>query len=64
MAKAANLTRKKHAKPSAKIDEDGAILFSVANIVHIHWKPTSMCGIDVAVCVWGGGGGGLNGAWY
>ena len=32
----------------------GAILFGVANWVHIHLKPTSMCGINVV----GGGGGG------
>ena len=35
----------------------GAILFGVAKRVHIHLKPTSMCGI-VAVVVGGGGGGG------
>ena len=53
MAKATNLTRKKHDKSSAKIDEDGAILFGVANWVHIHLEPTSTCGINVV----GGGGG-------
>ena len=31
----------------------GAILFGVANWVHIHLKPTSMCGINAV----GGGGG-------
>ena len=36
----------------------GAILFGVANWVHIHLKPTSMCGINV---VGGGGGGGREG---
>ena len=35
----------------------GAILFGVANWVHIHLKPTSMCGINFV----GGGGGGLKG---
>ena len=34
----------------------GAILFGVANRVHIHLKPTSMCGVS------GGGGGGGAGA--
>ena len=59
MAKATNLTRKKHDKPSAKIDEDGRHLFGVANWVHIHLKPTSMCGINVV----GGGGGNLFFHW-
>ena len=42
--------------PSQSSTKTGAILFGVANWVHIHLKPTSMCGINV---VGGGGGGGV-----
>ena len=41
--------------PAPKSRKTGAILFGVANWVHIHLKPTSMCGINV---LRGGGGGG------
>ena len=40
--------------PAQRSTKTGAILFGVANWVHIHLKPTSMCGINVV----GGGGGG------
>ena len=42
--------------PSQSSTKTGAILFGVANWVHIHLKPTSMCGINVV----GGGGGGFE----
>ena len=38
--------------PAQRSTKTGAILFGVANWVHIHLKPTSMCGINVV----GGGG--------
>ena len=41
------------ASPAQRSTTTGAILFGVANRVHIHLKPTSMCGINVV----GGGGG-------
>ena len=41
--------------PAQRSTKTGAILFGVAYWVHIHLKPTSMCGINF---VGGGGGGG------
>ena len=56
-AKATNLTKKKHYKSGAKID-DWCHFFGVAyRPAHIHLKPTSMCDI---VVVGGGGGGGVH----
>ena len=52
MAKATNLMKKEQNKPSAKI-VDGRCHFIVTNVVHIHLKPASICGIDVV----GGGDG-------
>ena len=40
--------------PVQRSTKTGAILFGVANWVHIHLKPTSMCGINFVL---GGGGG-------
>ena len=42
--------------PAQRSTKTGAISFGVANWVHIHLKPTSMCGINVV----GGGGGCWN----
>ena len=39
--------------PAQRSTKTGAILFGVAYWVHIHLKPTSMCGINFV----GGGGG-------
>ena len=39
--------------PAQRSTKPGAILFGVAYWVHIHLKPTSMCGINFV----GGGGG-------
>ena len=43
--------------PAQRSTKTGAILFGVAYWVHIHLKPTSMCGINFV----GGGGGGEGG---
>ena len=52
MAKATNLTRKKHDKPSAKIDKDGRHFIWSRQLGSHSLEPTSMCGINVV----GGGG--------
>ena len=41
--------------PAQRSTKTGAILFGVAYWVHIHLKPTSMCGINFV-----GGGGGMS----
>ena len=46
--------------PAQRSTTAGAILFGVADRVHIHLKPTSMCGINVAT---GKGGGRGEGRW-
>ena len=46
--------------PAQRSTKTGAILFGVAYWVHIHLKPTSMCGINFVGGLGGGGVAGIN----